>query len=204
MSITATRSNKRRKVLTLVAIALAAVATIALADVIYVYTGTINAMPYTTTPLVFSTGPNAGPSDTAAEPFINFTGTNTGTGFTATIALTNSSAAYFYQAGTLTVNTAGGIYVNSVITSGSSMINTMTIYIMSSSGSTVCTIPVLSNGNPATTPSSSCSLSTGTYYINIYVVPNTPIHSTYSETVTVNFGYNVVGSQSGYTSIPVP
>lgn len=166
---------------------------------IYVYTGTINAVPYTTTPLQFSTGPNAGPSDTAAEPFINFTGTNTG--FTASIALTNSSAAYFYQAGTLTVNTAGSIYVTSITPpSGPSMINTMTIYIMSSSGSTVCSFTVLSGGSPTTTPSSTCSLGTGTYYINLYVVPNTPVTSTESETVTVNFGYNVVSS----TSISVP
>ena len=52
----------------------AAVASIALADVIFVYTGTINVQPMTTTPLVFSTGPNAGPTNTNAEPYINFTG----------------------------------------------------------------------------------------------------------------------------------
>jgi len=67
-----TRVGRRAPILLLVA--LAAVATIALADVIFVYTGTINVQPMTTQPLVFSTGPNAGPSNTAAEPYINFTG----------------------------------------------------------------------------------------------------------------------------------
>ncbi|GAB6943796.1 hypothetical protein [Vulcanisaeta sp. JCM 14467] len=187
--------NKRRLAV-LAMIVLAAVATVVLADVIYIYTGQITAKPYTTTPLVFSTGPNAGPSNTAAEPFINFTGTSGGTGFTATIALTNSSAAYFYEAGELTVNTGGTLYVTSVSTSGSGMISGMTIYIapISSPNSPVCTFQVL-NGGSTTVPTTSCTLSSGTtYYVNIYVTPNTPIHSTYSETVTVNFGYDVVSN----------
>ena len=160
--------------------------------------GTITAVPHTT-PLAFSTGPNAGPSNTAAEPFINFTGTSTG--FTVTIALTNSSAAYFYEAGELTVNTGGTLYVSSVSTSGSNMINTMIIYIApaSSPSTPACTFIVLSGSSATTTPSLTCPLSAGKYYVSIYVVPITPVTSAESETVTVNFGYNVV---SGTVVLP--
>ena len=179
----------------------AAVASIALADVIFVYTGTINVKPMTTAPLLFSTGLNAGPTSTAAEPYINFTG-NYG-GFTVTLVITNSSAVYYYEAGQLTVNTAGYIYVNSVSTSYTTTtvpVQSMTIYIQNTSGSTQCTFQVISGGSSTTTPSSSCSLGTGTYYISIYVSPNLPVHSTSTETVTVNFGYNVIS----IASVPVP
>jgi len=193
------RIGRRAPILLLVA--LATVATIALADVIFVYTGNINVEPMTTTPLSFSTGPNAGPTYTAAEPYINFTGTNSG--FTATLVITNSSAVYYYEAGQLTVNTAGYIYVNSISTSYTTTtapVQSMTIYIQNTSGSTQCTFQVISGGSPTTTPSSSCSLGTGTYYISIYVSPNLPVTSSSTETVTVNFGYNVISS----TSVPVP
>jgi len=59
------RIGRRAPILLLMALAVAA--TIALADVIFVYTGTINVQP-TTPPLSFSTGPNAGPTNTAAAP----------------------------------------------------------------------------------------------------------------------------------------
>jgi len=194
------RIGRRAPILLLMA--LAVVATIALADVIFVYTGTINVQPMTTTPLVFSTGPNAGPSNTAAEPYINFTGGYGG--FTVTLVITNSSAVYYYEAGELTVNTAGYIYVSSVTTSYTTTtapVQSMTIYIQNNSGTTVCpSFQVISGGSPTTTPSSSCSLGAGTYYISIYVSPNLPVTSSSTETVTVNFGYNVVGS----TAVPVP
>jgi len=64
-------------------VAVAAVASIALADVIFAYTGTIYVRPMTKSPLVFSTGPNGN-----AQPYISFTGTNSG--FTATLEITNS------------------------------------------------------------------------------------------------------------------
>ena len=193
------RIGRRAPILLLVA--LAVVATIALADVIFVYTGTVNVQPMTTTPLVFSIGPNAGPSNTAAEPYINFTGGYGG--FTVTLAITNSSAVYYYEAGQLTVNTAGYIYVSSVTpsyTTTTAPVQSMTIYIQNTSGSTICQFQVITNGGPATTPSSSCSLGTGTYYISIYVSPNLPVTSSSAETVTVTFGYNVVSS----TAVPVP
>ena len=193
--------NRRRGVLIVGLAVVAAVASIALADVIFVYTGTINVKPMTTAPLVFSTGPNAGPTNTNAEPYINFTGGYGG--FTATLVITNSSAVYYYQAGELTVNTAGYIYVSSVTTSYTATtapVQSMTIYIQNTSGSTVCTFQVISGGSPTTTPSSSCSLGTGTYYISIYVSPNLPVTSSSTETVTVNFGYNVVTS----ASVPAP
>jgi len=179
----------------------AAVASIALADVIFVYTGNINVKPMTTTPLVFSTGPNAGPTNTAAEPYINFTGGYGG--FTVTLVITNSSAVYYYEAGELTVNTAGYIYVSSVTTSYTTTtapVQSMTIYIQDTSGSTVCSFKVISGGSSTTTPSSSCSIGTGTYYISIYVSPNLPVTSSSTETVTVNFGYNVISG----ASVPVP
>jgi hypothetical protein len=194
-----TRVGRRAPILLIMA--LAAVATIALADVIFVYTGTINVKPMTTTPLIFSTGPNAGPSNTAAEPYINFTGGYGG--FTAYLVITNSSAVYYYQAGKLTVNTGGYIYVSSVTTSYTTTttpVQSMTIYIQNTSGSTVCSFQVISGGSPTTTPSSSCSLGAGTYYISIYVSPNLPVTSSSTETVTVNFGYNVISS----ASVPVP
>ena len=193
--------NRRRGVLIVGLVVVAAVASIALADVIFSYTGTINVKPMTTAPLVFSTGPNAGPTNTNAEPYINFTG-NYG-GFTVTLVITNSSAVYYYQAGELTVNTAGYIYVSSVTTSYTTTtapVQSMTIYIQNTSGSTVCTFQVISGGSSTTTPSSSCSLGTGTYYISIYVSPNLPVKSSSTETVTVNFGYNVISG----ASVPVP
>lgn len=191
------RIGRRAPILLLMA--LAVVATIALADVIFVYTGTVNVQPMTTAPLVFSTGPNAGPTNTNAEPYINFTG-NYG-GFTVSLVITNSYAVYYYEAGQLTVNTAGYIYVNSISISGSA-VNTMTIYIAPTSNPNTytCAIQVISGGSAVQTPTTPCPLTTGTYYIHIKVVPNTPVTSTSTETVTVNFGYNVVGN----TAVPVP
>jgi hypothetical protein len=193
--------NRRRGVLIVGLAVVAAVASIALADVIFAYMGTINVKPMTTTPLVFSTGPNAGPTNTAAEPYINFAGNNGG--FTVTLVITNSSAVYYYEAGELTVNTAGYIYVSSVATSYTTTtapVQSMTIYIQNTSGTTVCSFQVISGGSPTTTPSSSCSLGTGTYYISIYVSPNLPVTSSSTETVTVTFGYNVISG----ASVPVP
>jgi len=195
--------NRRRGVLIVGLAVVAAVASIALADVIFVYTGTVTVQPMTTAPLVFNTGPNAGPTNTNAAPYINFKGSCGG--FTATLVITNSSAVYYYEAGNLTVNTAGYIYVSSITTSyttSTAPVQSMTIYIAPTSNPTsyTCTIPVISGGSSVSTPTTPCPLTTGTYYIHIKVVPNTPVTSTSTETVTVNFGYNVVGN----TAVPVP
>ncbi|KUO79712.1 MAG: hypothetical protein AT714_01565 [Vulcanisaeta sp. OSP_8] len=157
----------------------------------------------TTAPLVFSTGPNAGPTITAAEPYINFTGINSG--FTVSLVITNSYAVYYYEAGQLTVNTAGYIYVNSITTSYTTTtapVQSMTIYIAptNSPNTYTCSFTIISGGSSVSTPNTPCSLSIGTYYIHIKVVPNTPVTSTSTETITVNFGYNVVGN----TAVPVP
>ncbi len=192
----------------LTVIILVAVASVVLADVIYVYTGQITASP-TTAPLKFSQGPNGN------NNYVNFQANYHG--FTATIYITNSSAAYFYEVGKLIVRTAGYIYVVSVSQQpseegGSAMINTMIIYIVPSGQSQggqsqsqanpQCSLTIISGGEPISTPSSqTCSLSPGEYYINIYVVPNTPVtQGGQSETVTVYFGYNVVKQES----VPVP
>jgi len=191
--------NRRRGVLIVGLAVVAAVASIALADVIFVYTGTINVQPMATTPLVFNTGPNAGPTSTAAEPYISFTGGYGG--FTVTLVITDSSAVYYYEAGELTVNTPGYIYVSSVTTSyttSTAPVQSMTIYIQDTSGSIVCQFPVISGGSPTSPPpSSSCPLNAGnTYYISIYVSPNLPVTDSSTETVTVNFGYNVISGAS--------
>lgn len=198
--------NRRFAILTL--IALAAVATIALADVVFVYTGTVNVKPMSTSPLVFATGPNAGPTNTAAEPYINFTGTNSG--FTVSLVITNSSAVYYYEAGQLTVNTAGYLYVTGPpTTSGTAAVSSMTIYIApaTSPNNPTCTIVLTysttSNSwswtvNGAST--GTCSLGSGTYYIHLYVSPNLPVTSSSTESITVNFGYNVVSG----TAVPIP
>jgi hypothetical protein len=99
------------------------------------------------------------------------------------------------------VNTAGYIYVNSISISGSA-VNTMTIYIAltSNPNTYTCAIQVINSGSAVQTPNTPCPLTTGTYYIHIKVVPNTPVTSTSTETVTVNFGYIVVGN----TAVSVP
>jgi hypothetical protein len=198
----------------------AAVASIVLADVIFVYTGTINVQPMTTTPLVFSTGPNGN-----EQPYISFTVSPNYDSFTVTLVITDSSAVYYYEAGELTVNTPGYIYVSSVTpsyTTTTAPVQSMTIYIQDTSGSIVCQLPVISGGSPATpppspatpplspatppppppppSPPSPCKLGAGTYYISIKVVPNLPVTSSSTETVTVTFGYNVISN----APVPVP
>ena len=190
--------NRRRGVLIVGLAVVAVVASIALADVIFVYTGTINVQPMTTTPLVFSIGPNGN-----EQPYISFTVSPNYDSFTVTLVITDSSAVYYYEAGELTVNTPGYIYVSSVTTSYTATtvpVQSMTIYIQDTSGSTQCPFQVISGGSPTTTPSSSCKLGAGTYYISIKVVPNLPVTSSSTETVTVTFGYNVISGAS--VSVP--
>jgi len=192
----------KRKILIFSLLLIIPVATLAFADVIYIYTGQINVGLAKTQPITFTyNGQTTGPNGNVPG-YILFQGSNTG--FTVNLNITNSSAAYFYRAGYLTVNTAGYIYVTSITPSGSTnLVNSMTIYIQDmNTGATVASFTVINNGQPATTPSSAISLSTGAYYISIYVVPNTPLPqpSTGSiETITVNFGYNLV---SGSAIVP--
>ena len=202
--------NRRRGVLIVGLAVVAAVASIVLADVIFVYTGTINVQPMTTTPLVFSTGPNGN-----EQPYISFTVSPNYDSFTVTLVITDSSAVYYYEAGELTVNTPGYIYVSSVsvtpsYTASTAPVQSMTIYIQDTSGSIACQLPVISGGlpdpppppsppppsSPAPPPSSSCKLGAGTYYISIKVMPNLPVTGSSTETVTVNFGYNVISGAS--------
>jgi hypothetical protein len=199
--------NRRRGVLIVGLAVVAAVASIALADVIFVYKGTINVQPMTTTPLVFSTGPNGN-----EQPYISFTVSPNYDSFTVTLVITDSSAVYYYEAGELTVNTPGYIYVSSVnpsYTATTAPVQSMTIYIQDTSGSIVCQLPVISGGSPDPPPPPSspappspspCKLGAGTYYISIKVVPNLPVTSSSTETVTVTFGYNVISN----APVPVP
>jgi len=193
-------ANKRILILSL--LVLIPVATLAFADVIFYYTGQINVGLANTQPLTFTyNGQTYGPNGNVPG-YILFNGSNTG--FTVYLNITNASSIYFYQAGYLTVNTAGYIYVSSIGISGNDLVNSMTIYIQDKqTGATVASFTIINNGKPATTPSSAISLSAGTYYISIYVVPKTPLPPTSSgstETISVNFGYNIVNS----ANIPQP
>jgi len=168
------------------------VATVVFADVVYYYSGNITVGLVSTQPLTFTTGPNG-----AVTNYIQFKGTNTG--FTVSLNITNSSAAYFYRAGQLTVNTPGYIYISSINIGGNTnLVYSMTISIQNANtGATVISFTIINNGQTASTPSSVYSLSSGTYYISIYVVPNTPLpqpSTGATETITVNFGYNLVSA----------
>ena len=193
-------TNNRILILSL--LILIPVATLAFADVIFYYTGQINVGLAKTQPLTFTyNGQTYGPNGNVPG-YILFKGSSTG--FTVNLNITNASSIYFYQAGYLTVNTAGYIYVSSIGISGNNLVNSMTIYIQNAqTGATVASFTIINNGQPVTTPSSAISLSTGTYYISIYVVPKTPLPSPSSgstESITVNFGYNIVSS----SPIPQP
>ena len=202
--------NRRRGVLIVGLAVVAAVASIVLADVIFVYTGTINAYNIRS-PLIFDSGPNAPPASSAAAPYVSFS--QTSTGFTVNLAITNASAIYYYEVGQLTVTANGFLYVNDATITGSAGIGALYIYITPTSNpsSPVCTITLTYSSDSLTasylgsssTNNNGCSLSAGTYYINIKVVPNTslPPSSVSSisgaslyESITVNFGYNVLSN----------
>jgi len=189
----------------------AAVASIVLADVIFVYTGTINAYNIRS-PLIFDSGPNAPPASSAAAPYVSFSQTSTGTSFTVNLAITNALAIYYYEVGQLTVTANGFLYVNDATITGSAGIDALYIYITPTSNpsSPVCTITLTYSSDSLTasylgssSTNNGCSLFAGTYYINIKVVPITslPASSVSSisvaslyESITVNFGYNVVSN----------
>jgi len=201
--------NRRRGVLIVGLAVVAAVASIVLADVIFVYKGTIYASNIRS-PLIFDSGPNAAPASSAAAPYVYFS--QTGTGFTVSLAITNASAIYYYEVGQLTVTANGFLYVNSISYTGNAGINILYIYIVPISGGPGCTITLTYSSNSGSySGSGTCSLNAGvTYYINIEVVPNTslPPSSVSSisvaslyESITVNFGYNVVNNNA---QVPVP
>ena len=202
--------NRRRGVLIVGLAVVAAVASIALADVIFVYTGTINAYNIRS-PLIFDSGPNAPPTSSAAAPYVSFSQTNTG--FTVNLAITNASAIYYYEVGQLTVTAGGFLYVNSISYTGSAGINILYIYIVPISGGPGCTITLTYSSNSGSySGSGTCSLNAGaTYYINIEVVPNTPLPpssvlsisgASLYELITVNFGYNVVNNNVVPVTVP--
>jgi len=207
--------NRRRGVLIVGLAVVAAVASIALADVIFVYTGTINAYNIRS-PLIFDSGPNAPPASSAAAPYVSFSQTNTG--FTVNLAITNASAIYYYEVGQLTVTANGFLYVNDATITGSAGIGALYIYITPTSNpsSPVCTITLTYSSGSLTasylgssSTNNGCSLFAGTYYINIEVVPITSLPassvlsisgaSSYYELITVNFGYNVVNNGQAIT-----
>jgi len=145
---------------------------------------------------------------------VSFSQTSTGTSFTVNLAITNALAIYYYEVGQLTVTVNGFLYVNDATITGSAGIGALYIYITPTSNpsSPVCTITLTYSsdsltasylGSSSTNNNNGCSLSVGTYYINIKVVPITslPASSVSSisvaslyESITVNFGYNVVSN----------
>ena len=226
-SMASSKLSKRRLVI-LAMIVLAAVAGIVLADVVYVYQGQVNVSQVV--PLKFLTGPNGNNSYvtfTGNDLPLTPSGSPYYAGFQVNIELTNSSGAYFVNIGELQVQDAGYLYVpsllsgNAVSSSGSSAIQSLYIYLnntdITSSSAIVCTIVLTYSSTtgtwtayytsgyvaPGSTPTSNspCSLSASTNYgISMYVIPNAPITSSTSETVTVTLGYNVISN----TAVPVP
>ncbi|MGC8608172.1 MAG: hypothetical protein ACP5L5_11505, partial [Vulcanisaeta sp.] len=99
-------------------------------------------------------------------------------------------------------------------TSGTAAVSSMTIYIAptASPNNPTCTIVLTYSTTSSSTSSNwswtvnrvqstgTCSLGSGTYYIHLYVSPNLPVTSSSTESITVNFGYNVVSN----TAVPVP
>jgi len=201
------RSPKIRRYAVIIAMALMLVSVVVLADVIYYYQGVITAQ-VSAPPIVFynstftyttSTGTCTFTLNSYVPGYANFTALPTG--FTATIQLTNASYAYFYQALGLVVNTQGWLYVTNVTTSGNEIIETLTITVQNAyTNQRVCSFMVISNGQPITSPTTACPLSTGPYFISVLVQPITSLSPSQSETVTLYFGYNVVNN----ATVPLP
>jgi len=201
------RSPKIRRYAVIIAMALMLVSVVVLADVIYYYQGVITAQ-VSAPPIVFynstftyttSTGTCTFTLNSYVPGYANFTALPTG--FTATIQLTNASYAYFYQALGLVVNTQGWLYVTNVTTSGNEIIETLTITVQNAyTNQRVCSFMVISNGQPITSPTTACPLSTGPYFISVLVQPITSLSPSQSETVTLYFGYNVVN----HATVPLP
>lgn len=210
------RSPKIRRYAVIIAMALMLASVVILADVIYYYQGVITAQ-VTTPPLKFYSGENFKykgekfPLNSQVENYANFTALPTGTGFTATIQLTNASYAYFYHALGLVVNEQGWLYVTNVKANGS-IIETLTIIVQSvstgeSTGESwgestgkLCRFTVISNSQPITSPNTACNLRPGPYYISVLVQPVTPLSKGQSETVTLYFGYNIASKER----VPLP
>ena len=197
---------RRYAVIAIIALMLASVAV--LADVIYYYKGVITAT-VSQAPLTFYSGKNFTYTNTTTSNTFSLNGLVPGyanfiaspTGFTATIQLTNASYAYFYQALGLVVNTQGWLYVTNVTTSGNEIIETLTITVQNAyTNQRVCSFMVISNGQPITSPTTACPLSTGPYFISVLVQPITSLSPSQSETVTLYFGYNVVN----HATVPLP
>ncbi len=166
---------------------------LALADVIFTYTGYVN-VSIVSAPITFSLGPNHAVGNyvsTAVRP----------TGFTVNVAVTNAAEIYYYEPVEFTVSQTGYLYVNNETISGNLIDN---MYAVVNGASGVEWIPLIQNGNSVASsgPSSSISLSSdGTYYVSLWIEPYTPVTSG-SESISVSFGYNVVSQSS--ISVPTP
>jgi hypothetical protein len=199
------RSPKIRRYAVIIAMALMLTSVVVLADVIYYYKGVITAQ-VTTPPLEFYSGTSfiyngkKFPLNSQVENYANFMALPTG--FEAKINITNAYYVYFYHALGLVVNTQGWLYVTNVrISSGHDIIKTLTIIVQSAStGRTMCSFTVISNGQPITNPPTVCNLHTGPYYISVLVQPFTSLSQSQSEIVTLYFGYNVAHPES----VPLP
>ena len=190
-------------------LAILVIAPVITADVIYYYQGTINV--YTTSAgLVIQIGPNGRvplPSGSGTGYYIYVTTSPSTskypTSFTANINITNASYAYFYEAVTLTVLTSSYIYFSNITyTPTTNYINNMWLVITTTSGNTVYSQQIISNGK-AVQPTTVLTLSPGTYYIGIVVQPNTPLPSPSANsiaTITVYLSDNVISS----SSVPLP
>lgn len=157
-------------------LAILVIAPVITADVIYYYQGTINV--YTTSQAIkLGLGPNYNaPLPSGSGPGYYIYVTTSLTSFTAYINITNASYAYFYGAVTLTVLTSSYIYFSNITyTYTTNYINNMWLVITTTSGSTVYSQQIISNGKAVQPSTTSPLLSPGTYYIGIVVQPNTPL-----------------------------
>jgi hypothetical protein len=205
------RVGKLALVAGILAIALAV--PIAAANVIYLYSATVN-MP-SALPVYFKPGPDASEVNLLLA---NITGgststTKNGTLVTLTVPVTNATEIYVYHALELVVNSPPSplatpltLYVNYCSYSGSTAFNNITIVVYQKSST-----PSFTPGNVIElTPSqSSCSatgsvsLSPGTYYVDFAIFPSkaAPVGSTATLSILFGFGYGS-NAPNAYGSIP--
>lgn len=189
----------KKKILGISALLVALITPLVMADVIYFYTGTIN-VATTTPPISLAVGPNGNENG-----YISTSITGYDYDFTATVYITNSTYDYYYQFLEITAKSNVYIYFNTSTSSNTSTyIDNAWIVVQNSKGTIVSVVPIISAGK-AVAPSSSISLSSGTYYLSLIIqpvqnsLPETP-SKTPITTFYVSIGANVVSS----TAVPLP
>lgn len=173
---------------------------IVLADVIYVYSGTIsvgNIPP----PITLAVGPYGN-----SPNYINTIIVGYNYGFRVNLNITNSTYDYYYEFLTLTVSQPVNIYFNTSTTpTTSKYIQSASLVISTSTGTTVATVQIINNGAPVSpAPSTAITLSPGTYYLSLVIQPyanSLPSpHKPSLTSFTVSIATNVVSN----AAVPLP